>query len=279
MAARYRLVRSNDSRIEAPAVSFQINRREFLLGLAGLGAAITLPMHATDSQVDVEWTRMLDDPWHFEVDAAGTIMEQGGHVPRVNADVYDIPLHQINQAGDLIREVDRCDELRDYFDTLYEAWVDDVANEIDERIDDLQAQLEDESLDPARIQELERQLEAARTEINSVTDVSRDWKHWVRSKGEHGLQLFKQSIDAWLQRPVNWRRMEQWDEQWSGQGRALAFFQHMDSCLVTAIGVAIVEGEHPGSTYFAAELRKTVVDANRAAADLRLPFRFRASKA
>ena len=37
----------------------------------------------------------------------------------------------------------------------------------------------------------------------------------------------------------------------------------------------MVEGEHPGSTYYAAELRKPVHEANATAEDLGLPFRFR----
>jgi hypothetical protein len=40
------------------------------------------------------------------------------------------------------------------------------------------------------------------------------------------------------------------------------------------LGVVIVEGDRPGSTYFAAELRQSIPDANRAAARLGLPFRF-----
>ena len=46
--------------------------------------------------------------------------------------------------------------------------------------------------------------------------------------------------------------------------------------LCDALGVVIVEGDRPGSSYFAAELRNELADANAAAQRLGLPFRFRA---
>jgi hypothetical protein len=41
-----------------------------------------------------------------------------------------------------------------------------------------------------------------------------------------------------------------------------------------ALGVVIIEGEHPGSTYYAAELVRDIDDANRAAKAAGLPVRF-----
>jgi hypothetical protein len=49
----------------------------------------------------------------------------------------------------------------------------------------------------------------------------------------------------------------------------------MDADHRDELGVVIVEGDHPGSDYFAAELRVEIADANRSAAKLGLPFRFR----
>jgi hypothetical protein len=42
----------------------------------------------------------------------------------------------------------------------------------------------------------------------------------------------------------------------------MSFFQEMDGKMLDALGVVIVEGDHPGSTYFAAELRGVMEDAN-----------------
>jgi len=41
------------------------------------------------------------------------------------------------------------------------------------------------------------------------------------------------------------------------------------------LGVDIIEGEHPGSSYYAAELRQDVDYANQVAKEMGLGFRFR----
>jgi hypothetical protein len=48
----------------------------------------------------------------------------------------------------------------------------------------------------------------------------------------------------------------------------------MDANSVDLLGVDIVEGEHPGSTYYAAELRGDIDVANRAAEAAGLRVRF-----
>lgn len=64
-----------------------------------------------------------------------------------------------------------------------------------------------------------------------------------------------------------------------GQGKALAFFQGMAGDLVDELGVEIVDGDQPSSTYFAAELRGNLAHANEAANRLALPFRFQETAA
>jgi microcompartment protein CcmL/EutN len=44
------------------------------------------------------------------------------------------------------------------------------------------------------------------------------------------------------------------------------------------LGVDLVEGEHPGSTYYAAELRGDIDEANRAAEAAGIPARFLRAK-
>jgi hypothetical protein len=55
----------------------------------------------------------------------------------------------------------------------------------------------------------------------------------------------------------------------------MSFFQDMDGKMLDALGVVIVEGDRPGSTYFAAELRAEMKVANAVAEREGLPFRFR----
>ena len=55
---------------------------------------------------------------------------------------------------------------------------------------------------------------------------------------------------------------------------AKSFFESIDVDIADDLGVVIVEGDHPGSSYFAAELRKGIDHANYRAERLGLDFRF-----
>jgi len=48
----------------------------------------------------------------------------------------------------------------------------------------------------------------------------------------------------------------------------------MDDDVLAAIGVEIIEGNHPGSSYSVAELRKTLEEANAEAVKQQLNIRF-----
>jgi hypothetical protein len=55
----------------------------------------------------------------------------------------------------------------------------------------------------------------------------------------------------------------------------MEFFESLPFATLEAIGVVIVEGDHPGSTYYAAELSGSIELANVKVAELELPFRFK----
>ena len=82
-------------------------------------------------------------------------------------------------------------------------------------------------------------------------------------------------IEKWFKSPPNWN----WEDDYlpknsTSQGAALEFFQRMDGDDLDVIGVVIIEGEHPGSTYYAAELEVDLDTANKAAAEAGIPVRF-----
>lgn len=62
----------------------------------------------------------------------------------------------------------------------------------------------------------------------------------------------------------------------SGQASALCFFQSEPE-LVEALDIKIIEGDHPGSSYFAAEISQDIESTNALAAAEGLPIRFAAS--
>lgn len=243
-------------------MNIKINRRGFLASLIALGASIVLPgppAQATDAQIDQAWNKLQSDPWYFTVDKYRTINEPGQVGPRIRADVYDVDVAWITTVDGLIQEVDQYDELRGHFVGL----ATDKMNEVQEQLDG------DERLTVAQRRRLKK-LETA------LEDPDDGWQGWVSMAGAGGLARFKREIETWLAEDVNWAAMEFWPSGWSGQGRAKSFFEGLDGDTLDALGVAIIEGEHPGSTYYAAELRSEIGDANATAAGLELPFRFRA---
>ena len=98
----------------------------------------------------------------------------------------------------------------------------------------------------------------------------------MRRDGHAGLDRYWEFIERWLAAPIEWSESDWFPNDWHGQGKALAFFQGLDGDVLDEVGVVIVEGDCPGSSYFAAELRNELTDANAAAQRLGLPFRFRA---
>lgn len=234
-----------------------INRRDFLRGLAGLGATVLLPEQPTSDQIDVEWRRLNTDPWFFEVNNHGTILEDEQDEPQLRSDIYDIVVDAIRTPDALVQEVEVYDELTQHFIQLAETAAEDVEFE-----------LSSDDIAPKRKRELLR--------LQSILeDPEYGWGDWVRVEGQSRLVEFREEIRLWLDDPLDWMQMEAWPKRWSAQGKALSFFEGLGSDLLQEVGIVIVEGEHPGSTYFAAELRAAVDDANEAAQRLELPFRFK----
>ena len=58
---------------------------------------------------------------------------------------------------------------------------------------------------------------------------------------------------------------------------AKQYFEGLDDKTLDALGVEIIEGEHPSSSYYAAELRQDVDYANQVAREMKLEVRFRMS--
>jgi hypothetical protein len=90
------------------------------------------------------------------------------------------------------------------------------------------------------------------------------------------LPKFKALAQEWLESPIEAEDYEWFPKYATSQGSAMQFFESLPFETLDALGVVIVEGDHPGSTYYAAELKSTIDGANIAAALLEMPFRFRA---
>jgi hypothetical protein len=81
-------------------------------------------------------------------------------------------------------------------------------------------------------------------------------------------------LETWL---TEWPDDAEWEHAdlngYSGRGDALQFFEGQAD-LQKLLNIAIIYGDHPGSSYYAAELRMDIDEANAIAEAQGLPIRF-----
>lgn len=80
----------------------------------------------------------------------------------------------------------------------------------------------------------------------------------------------------WFEQPPKWSFEDDYFDTstTTGQGAALSFFNGMEPEELYLLGVEIIEGDRPGSSYMAAELTGDIDEANAAAVENGLPVRF-----
>ena len=198
----------------------------------------------------------------YEVARHGTLTDPTVRAPRVRADVFErLSPSAIRTTDELISEVDDCVPLASHFSILAEAHLASIEEE-----------LEDEDSGLGFI--ARRRLAFLAAALRHDPDTG--WRNWVAHEGDPGLVSFKERIEDWLAEGIDWDEAEWFDSGWSGQNAALGFFSGLSASVRKLLSVVIIEGEHPGSSYYAAELRGEIGPANAAAQALGMAFRFRA---
>lgn len=233
-----------------------LNRRGFLQALVAFGATLTLPDSASPAQVDTAWLQAQETPWFFEINDSHTIVDPLTKAPEVWNDIYDINLEWIKTPDDLIDEVMRCVPLQQVF-----------LDEAQDKANELRHSLDETDLSTKARKALVHQIEA-------LEDEDDGWASFIESEGNTGLDQLKDLLADWLTDDIDWQYQEHFDD-FGGQGAAKHFFESLGAPTCRKLGVVIIEGEHPGSTYYAAELRGDIGSANQAAKTLGLPIRFR----
>jgi len=241
----------------------KLTRRQFLAGLLAVGATIVLPVplaQATTAQVNTAWKQLLKDPWYFEVNEFDTIVDPSIDEPKFRHQVFDADLSDRCTPESLVSDIEDCWPLTSRFQEL-------ALTELEEARSSLE---DDDSLSFFERRRLKRL-------VKSLDDEDDGWTAWVMLEGAPGLPKFKQVVEDWLASPIEYNDYE-WFPRYSGaQGSAMGFFESLPFETLDALGVVIIEGDHPGSTYYAAELRQPLDAANAAAEELELPFRFQSS--
>lgn len=237
-------------------MSFAINRRHFLQSLIALGASYALADNASARQVNQVWEAAKADPWHFAVNEWGTITDPHFVESETWADMFWIDTNYMQTPQDVIDEVNACPLLLSHI----QDWAQDTLTELYDELD--------ASPGRARRKKVQKIIHA----IESDYDCG--WEDWVTLEGTPALDHFKREIDNWLNQAVDHRQSEWFPKSYGSQAQAKSFFENLDNRTLDALQVFIVEGEHPGSTYYAAELCQGIEEANAQAEALGLPFRF-----
>lgn len=106
-------------------------------------------------------------------------------------------------------------------------------------------------------------------------DPQEGWRQWIEYSGDVALESFIQAVRDWLAESVNWDECAHFERPWNGQQAALDHFEVYSSSVLKALGIRIIQGDRPGSSFEAAELHKEIDQANEVAELLELECRFR----
>lgn len=200
----------------------------------------------------------ISDVVIFEVGEYGTLTVHGQAEPQRNRDVFTgIDPDRLTSAEDLIDAIESVTPLLAKIETLAQ-----------DTIDDLEAESCCEQNEPSDCEAMQDQLHR----IGSLP--GEQWQAWLRSLDKAGLKDARQFVVDWLGMDVDPEDVASFPAGSSPQSSALLYFEQLDSETLDALGVTLIYGDHPGSSYFAAELRVDVDSANRIAVDWGIEARF-----
>lgn len=207
------------------------------MGLASIGASAVLPSFgASETEINQAWEKLLSEPITFEVDEYNTITVPWAKLPEINADIYYDVNADVESSKELLSEIESVSNLSDHFAYEFEVLADQPGT----------SQLVDQLLD--------RDL---------------GWEDWVLL-GD--LEEHKARVDAWLNEGIDW---DYAPASVGPVGEAYHYFNNFAWSTQEELGVVVIEGEHPGSSYYAAELRVSAEEANQRAERVGLPIRFK----
>jgi hypothetical protein len=194
----------------------------------------------------------------FEVDEGDTLTPLGHKDPETRRDLMDIKVPADLDNATLLRILASNTPISD--------WATNQA------VQEAENYLEE-------MRSLERKLTAAeRARVQQAHDQidshGENWRDWVEHMPSDELEGWVEAVEYWLKDGPDVEEWEHLPEHTTGQRIAYRYFDNMLLSDLEALGVVTVEGDHPGSSYIAAELKISPEEANQAALEFGLACRF-----
>lgn len=207
----------------------------------------------------------VEAPTTFEVSASGTLTMAGVNEPAINADLYDVNTDRLGSAFEITIQIADVPPLLDLIRSRISSAVEDFEQDLQDVCED-DADLPDDDFDE-RMSELEVLREIAEDEAEG-------WSTWLDRLDAPELAECVKEIRAWLQEPIDWRMQDDSPMDRGPQGAALHYFEDLDEDVLDALGIKLVYGDSPGSSYYAAELEGDIGTANQVALAAGLNLKF-----
>lgn len=200
----------------------------------------------------------------FEVDSDGTLRMAGHVQPKTNAELFeDVAADARRSPHALAHAMDRCQPLAWEVHSLYAVIRDELSADLAE------AQKAGAG-HKKRQSALQKRLRAMPAEPEEGVEA---WLRALTTREFH--QWVVPEIESWLESAPNWRiEAEYLPQTATARGAAMEFFESMGGDELETLGVYLIEGEHPGSSYDAAELSIDIDEANHAASKAGIAVRF-----
>ncbi len=193
----------------------------------------------------------------FDVDQWNTISYGDYHEPTSNADAFGLSVNEVQSVRDVLN-LEMCNQwFAQHAETVWIDQLEDFLNFVDCT----------DVLTP----EQHRFYKRLKRGVPEFCEL----RAWVKYLPDEWSADFVLRCAGWLSQTPCDSSQEGWCASHFPVYSAMNFFEWKDRQFLKELGVVIIEGEHPGSSYYAAELRNDIELANAVLEKNACNYRFR----